>query len=308
VLRHALLRSAVLFATFLCIVTATFFLMRAAPGGPFDGERRLPPEIEANLRAAYHLDEPLVQQYARFLAMLARGDLGPSFKQKDFDVNELIAEGLPVSLAVGGLALALAVSLGIGAGTLSAVRHGRAADGFVMGAAALGLALPSFVVAPLLALAFGVRLRWLPVAGWGTPAHLVLPAIALALPFVAAIARLTRAGVVESLAAPFVRTARSKGLPERHILFRHVLPNALTPVLSFLGPATAGLLAGSVVIEQVFALPGLGRYFVQAALNRDYTLVMGAVVVYSAMILAFNLMVDLAYVRLDPRQRGSHAP
>jgi oligopeptide transport system permease protein len=302
-LRHLLARIATLLVTFLCIVTATFFLMRLAPGGPFDDERRLPPEIEANLRAAYHLDEPLPRQYLRYMRMLAAGDLGPSFKQKDFTVNELVAEGLPVSLAVGGLALLVATTLGIAIGTAAAVRHASSADTVLMGAAALGLALPTFVVAPLLSLGVGVRLGWLPAAGSGSLAHLVLPAVALALPFVAAIARLTRGAVVEVISAPFVRTARSKGLSDRRILLRHVLPNALTPVVSFIGPAAAGLLTGSVVIEQVFALPGLGRYFVQAALNRDYTLVMGAVVVYSALILSFNFLVDVAYTRLDPRLR-----
>jgi oligopeptide transport system permease protein len=300
---HVLRRLLVLAATFWVIVTVAFFLMRLAPGGPFDGERRLPPEIEANLRAAYHLDEPLPRQYVRYLGMLAAGDLGPSFKQKDFTVNELIAAGLPLSLGIGALALTLAVVLGVALGTAAALRRDRGTDFAVMGAAALGLALPSFVVAPLLALTFGVHLGWLPAAGSGTPRHLVLPAIALALPFVAAIARLTRGSVIETLSAPHVRTARSKGLSSRRILVRHVLPTALTPVLSFLGPAAAAVLAGSVVIEQVFALPGLGRYFVQAALNRDYTLVMGAVVVYALLILAFNLLVDVAYARLDPRVR-----
>ena len=299
--RHALARLAVLAATFWVIVTAAFFLMRIAPGGPFDGERRLPPEIEANLRAAYHLDEPLPRQYLRYLGMLARGDLGPSFKQKDFDVNELIGAGLPVSATIGGIAFAFASTVGIAIGTAAARRRDRRTDAWLMGGAALGLALPSFVVAPILALFFGVRLRWLPTAGWGSAANVVLPALALALPFIAAIARLTRGSVLEAMAAPFVVTARSKGLSETRVLLRHVLPNALAPVLSFLGPAAAAMLAGSVVIEQVFALPGMGRYFVQGALNRDYTLVMGAIVVYSLAILSFNWLVDVAYARLDPR-------
>jgi len=302
---HLLRRFFALAVTFWVIVTFAFFLMRLAPGGPFDGERRLPAEIEANLRAAYHLDEPVPSQYLRYLGMLVRGDLGPSFKQKDFTVNELISAGLPLSLGIGALALSLALTAGITLGTAAALRRDRPMDFAIMGTAALGLALPSFVVAPLLALAFGVHLAWLPAAGTGTPAHLVLPATALALPLMAAIARLTRGNVIETLAAPHVRTARSKGLSSGRILLRHVLPNALTPVLSFLGPAAAAVLTGSVVIEQVFALPGLGRYFVQGALNRDYTLVMGAVVVYALLILTFNLLVDLAYTRLDPRVRAA---
>jgi oligopeptide transport system permease protein len=208
-----------------------------------------------------------------------------------------------VSLTIGGIALLVALVFGVALGSAAAVHRDAAGDYAIMGFSALGLALPSFVVAPVLALVFGVWLGWLPAGGWGSAAHLALPTIALALPFIAAIARLTRGSVIEVLSAPFIRTARSKGLPDRIVLLRHVLPNALTPVVSFLGPAAAAMLAGSVVIEQVFALPGLGRYFVQGALNRDYTLVMGAVIVYAALILTFNLLVDLAYTRLDPRLR-----
>ncbi len=302
-LAHVLTRLPILLGTFAVIVTAAFFLMRLAPGGPFDDERRLPPEIEANLRAAYHLDEPLPAQYLRYVGMVLRGDLGPSFKQKDFDVNELIAAGLPVSLTIGGIALAFALILGVTLGTAAALHRDAAGDFTIMGFTALGLALPSFVIGPLLGLGFGVMLGWLPAGGWGSARHCLLPALALGLPFLAAIARLARGSVIEALAAPHVRTARSKGLSRHRILLRHVLPGALTPVVSFLGPAAAAMLAGSVVIEQVFALPGLGRYFVQGALNRDYTLVMGAVIVYATMILAFNLIVDLAYARLDPRLR-----
>ena len=301
--RYLGLRLVVLVATFFTIVTLSFFLMRLAPGGPFDGDRRLPPEVEANLRAAYHLDQPLLAQYARYVAQIVRGDLGPSFKQKDFTVNELIAEGLPVSLTVGGLALVLAVSGGIALGTFAALNQGTRRDQAAMGIAALGLALPSFVVAPLLVLVFALTLRWLPAAGFETPAHFVLPCVALAAPFLAAIARLTRSTVAEVLTSPHVKTARAKGLPERRIVLRHVLPNALAPVVSFVGPAAAAMLAGSVVIEEVFALPGIGRYFVQAALNRDYTLVMGAVTVYAALILMLNLAVDFCYAWLDPRLR-----
>ncbi len=301
--RYLLTRIALTALTFWAIVTLVFFLVRAAPGGPFDGERQLPPEVEANLMAAYRLDQPLGHQYLGYLAMLARGDLGPSFKQKDFTVNELIAAGLPVSLGVGLTALALSVILGVGLGVRAGLRTGSATDLVVMGITNLGLALPSIVLAPLAVLCFAVWLGWLPAGGVGTPAHFVLPPLTLALPFVAAIARLTRGSVAEVLLEPHIVTARAKGLPPSRIVLRHVLPNALLPVLSFLGPAAAALLTGSVVIEQVFELPGIGRYFVQAALNRDYTLVMGVVVVYAAFILTFNLLVDVCYARLDPRIR-----
>ena len=301
--RALLARLAVSLVTFWVIVTAVFFLLRLAPGGPFDGERQLPPEVEENLRAAYHLDEPLVVQYGRYLGMLARGDLGPSFKQKDFSVNELVASGAPVSLTVGGLALLLAVAGGIGTGVRAGLAPGSALDRTLMGVAGLGLALPSIVVAPVAVLVFAVLLGWLPAGGVDSPAHYVLPPVALALPFLAAIARLTRGSVAETMTEPHVRTALAKGLPAGRVLRRHVLPVALLPVVSYLGPAAAAMLTGSVVIEQVFELPGIGRYFVQAALNRDYTLVMGVVVVYAAFILTFNLLVDLAYTRLDPRIR-----
>ena len=296
-------RLAASLVTLWAVVTVVFFLLRVAPGGPFDGERRLTPEVETNLRAAYHLDEPLVAQYARYLGMLLRGDLGPSFRSKDFTVNELIAGGLPVSLTVGGLALALAAGLGIAAGTGAALARDGPRDRWLTFAATAGLALPPIVVAPLLVLTFAVTLGWLPAGGFTSPAHVVLPAVALALPYLAAFTRLTRGSVAETLAAPHVRTALAKGLPTRRIVARHLLPPALIPVVSFLGPAAAALLAGSMVIEEVFSLPGLGRYFVQGALNRDYTLVMGTVVVYATLILAFNLAVDLLYSRLDPRIR-----
>jgi oligopeptide transport system permease protein len=301
--RFLLTRLALSLLTFWVIVSAVFFLLRLAPGGPFDGERRLPPEVEQNLRAAYHLDEPLLAQYGRYLGMLARGDLGPSFRQKDFSVNALVASGAPVSLGVGSLALLLAVAGGVGIGVRAGLAPGSWADRSLMGIANLGLALPSIVVAPVAVLVFAVLLGWLPAGGIGSPAHFVLPPLTLALPFLAAIARLTRGSVVETLTEPHVRTALAKGVPRRRLLRRHVLPIAALPVVSFLGPAAAALLTGSVVVEQVFDLPGIGRYFVQGALNRDYTLVMGVVVVYAALILLFNLLVDLAYARLDPRIR-----
>lgn len=301
--RYLLTRAVLSLVTFWVIVTLVFFMVRAAPGGPFDGDRRLPPEVEANLLAAYNLDQPLPRQYLDYLGMLLEGDLGPSFKQKDFSVGELIAAGLPVSLGVGLAALLVSVVCGVALGTRAGLNPGSSVDVLVMGIANLGLALPSIVLAPLAVLCFAVWLDWLPAGGSGSLAHYVLPPVTLALPFVAAIARLTRGSVAEVLLEPHIMTARAKGLSRTRIVLRHVLPNALLPVVSFLGPAAAALLTGSVVIEQVFELPGIGRYFVQAALNRDYTLVMGVVVVYAAFILIFNLLVDLCYARLDPRIR-----
>jgi oligopeptide transport system permease protein len=305
VTRHLITRATLAVLTFWVIVTVVFFLLRIAPGGPFDGERRLPPEVETNLRAAYHLDDPLAVQYGRYLGMLLRGDLGPSFRQKDFTVNELVASGAPISLAVGGLALLLATGIGVAVGVWAGTAPGSARDRWLMGIVNAGLALPSIVLAPLAVLVFSVLLGWLPAGGIGSVAHFVLPPIALALPFTTAIARLARGSVAETLLEPHIRTARAKGLPNARVLRRHVLPLALLPVVSFLGPAAAAMLTGSVVVEQVFELPGIGRYFVQGALNRDYTLVMGVVIVYAALILLFNLLVDVLYVRLDPRIRGA---
>jgi oligopeptide transport system permease protein len=304
-IRYTLRRLAGIVPTLLAIVTAAFFLMRLAPGGPFDEEQTVPPEIAANLQAAYGLDQPILVQYGNYLKGLLHGDLGPSFRMKDFSVAELIAAGLPVTLTIGTAALALAVLLGVPLGLLAARRHNRWIDHAVMGLALVGIAVPNFVVAPVLALVFGVHLGWLPVAGWGRGSltYMVLPAVTLALPFVAYVARLTRGSLLEVLQAPYIRTARAKGLSSAAILRRHALKPALMPVVSFLGPATAGLLTGSLVVEQVFGLPGVGRYFVQGAINRDYTLVMGMVVFYASLILLLNLAVDLVYGWLDPRIR-----
>lgn len=301
--RYLRRRFAFALVTLWAVATVTFLLVRLAPGGPFDGERRLPPAVEANLRAAYHLDEPLIAQYGRYLGMLVRGDLGPSFRQKDFSVNELIASGLPVSLTVGGIAFLLAAGLGVAFGTFAALKRNGAPDRLLLAFATGALALPPIVIAPLLVLVFAVALGWLPAGGFESARHAVLPAVALALPYAAAFARLARGSVAEALARPHVLTARAKGLPAWRLVFRHVLPSALVPVVAFAGPAAAALLAGSMVIEEVFSLPGLGRYFVQGALNRDYTLVTGAAVVYAAIVLACNLAADLALVRLDPRVR-----
>ena len=302
-LPYALKRFIGAWPTLLILIALAFFMIRAAPGGPFDSERNLPPQIEANLRAAYHLDEPLVKQFGRYLGNLARGDFGPSFQYKDFTVTELIAAGFPVSLRLGGLAMLLALVVGVSIGTLAALKHNGPADRLAMAAAMTGISIPNFVMAPLLILVFAIYLGWLPAGGLGEGSlrHLVLPVIALALPQIAYISRLTRGSMIEVLNSPFIRTARAKGLPERKVVLGHALKPALLPVVSYLGPATAAIITGSVVIEQIFGVPGLGRYFVQGALNRDYTLVMGVVVFYGVLIIVFNFIVDLLYAWLDPR-------
>lgn len=304
-LRYALRRILGAIPTLFVIVTAAFFVMRLAPGGPFDQEQTIPPAIAANLEAAYGLDQPMLVQYGRYLGGLAHGDLGPSFKYKDFRVSELIARGLPVTLSIGVLALLLAVGAGVPLGMAAALRQNGPLDHVVMGVALVGIAIPNFVVAPVLALAFGVWLKWLPVAGWepGSARHLLLPVVTLALPFVAYVARLARGSLLEVLQAPWLRTARAKGVSRGALLRRHALKPTLLPVVSFLGPAAAALLTGSLVVEQAFGLPGVGRYFVQGAVNRDYTLVMGMVIFYAVLILLLNLAVDLLYGWLDPRIR-----
>lgn len=291
--------------TLALIVALSFLLTRLAPGGPFDEEQALPPEIRANLEAAYGLDQPVLVQFGRYVSGLLHGDFGPSFKFRDFTVGELIADGLPVSLALGLTALALALAIGVPAGIWAALSRGRIADRLVMTVAVAGISIPVFVVAPLLTLVFGIWLRWLPVAGWmpGRPADLVLPVVTLALPVVAYLARLTRGSLLEVLRATWVRAARARGLPERTVILRHALPAALLPVVSYLGPAAAAVLAGSLVVETLFGLPGMGRHLVQGALNRDYTLVMGMVIVYATLMILLNLLADLVYAWLDPRVR-----
>ena len=302
-IRYALTRFLGAIPTLFILVALAFFMIRAAPGGPFDSEKALPPEIEANLRAAYHLDEPLVQQFGRYVLNLARGDFGPSFQYKDYSVTELIAAGFPVSLRLGGSAMLLALLVGVTAGTIAALRQNSRSDHAVMAVSMTGISIPNFVMAPLLILLFAVTLGWLPAGGIGDGSlrYLVLPVISLALPQIAYIARLTRGSMIEVLRSNFIRTARAQGLPERTVILRHALKPALLPVVSYLGPATAAVITGSVVIEQIFGVPGLGRYFVQGALNRDYTLVMGVVVFYGALIILFNLLVDLVYAWLDPK-------
>jgi oligopeptide transport system permease protein len=285
----------------LVIVTVSFFVMRIAPGGPFDLERTLPEAVRANVEARYHLNEPLVRQYLRYLGEILRGDLGPSFRYPDRTVTELIGLGIPVSLTLGACALLFALLLGGTAGILAALRHNRLVDYLTMSLALGGVSIPNFVLGPLLILVFALWLGWLPVAGWGSWRHLVLPAVTLGVLYMAYVARLSRAGMLEVLFHDFVRTARAKGLRESVVVLRHALPSAVLPVVSYLGPATAGALTGSVVVETIFAIPGVGRYFVQSALNRDYTMVLGTVIVFSGLLVVFNLIVDLLYAWLDPR-------
>jgi len=304
-LRYTLRRFLGAWPTLLVLLTLAFFLMRAAPGGPFDTEKTLAPEIQANLDKKYHLDEPLIKQYGRYLFDLAQGDFGPSFQYKDYTVNELIATGFPVSLRLGGTAIILAFFIGGLFGTIAAIRQNTAVDYAVMATAMTGISIPNFVLAPLMILVFAVNLQWLPAGGWndGAFANMILPIIALTLPYVAYISRLMRSSMIEVLRSNPIRTARAKGLPERTVILRHAMKPALLPVVSFLGPAAAGIITGSVVIEQIFGIPGLGRYFVQGALNRDYTLVMGVVVFYGILIIFFNIIVDVVYALLDPKVR-----
>lgn len=287
--------------TLFIIVTVAFFMIRLAPGGPFDAERAVPEEIAANLDAVYHLDDPLLKQYVAYLSGLLKGDFGPSFKYLDHSVSELILQGFPVSLQLGLGAMVLALLIGILLGVVAAVYQNQWQDYAVMFLSMTGITIPNFVMAPLLALVFGVMLGWLPVAGWGQWSHWVLPVIALALPQIAAVARMTRGSLIETLNSPFIRTAKAKGLPLGLILRRHASRATLLPLLSWLGPATAAIVTGSVVIEQIFSLPGIGRYFVNGALNRDYTLVMGVVVFYAVLIVLMNVLVDILYHWLDPR-------
>ena len=290
--------------TLLAIIILSFILMRIAPGGPFDGERPLAPETRAALEAAYGLDKPLWEQVWLYLSRLAHGDFGPSMIYRDFTVSGLIAEALPVSLLIGGLALVLAGLLGVGTGLWAALRAGGWVDKALMLAATFLTALPTFVTGPLLALVFGLWLGWLPISGLGDGfSWLVLPVVALSLPVAGAVAKLARAGLAGELGSDHIRAARARGIAPLTLLRRHALRPALVPVASYLGPAAAGLLTGAVVIETVFGLPGLGRYFVQGALNRDYPLVLGVVILYAALIILFNLFADLIYGWLDPRMR-----
>jgi len=293
--------------TLFLVVTVAFFMMRAAPGSPFDGDRKLSPEIEANVMAKYGMDRPLHEQYGAYLAGVVQGDLGPSLKYKDKTVLQILQENYRVSLTLGLSAIILATVIGVSLGVLAALRQNQTTDYVVMTIAILGVCIPTFVTAPVLVLVIASKLGWLPSAGWngGALPNLVLPILVLTLPQVAIISRLTRAGMVEVLRSNYIRTARAKGLPENRIVRRHALRAAILPLVSYLGPAAAGLITGSLVVEKIFNLPGLGKFFVISALQRDYTVVMGMVIFYAALILILNLIADLLHAVLDPRVRLS---
>jgi oligopeptide transport system permease protein len=291
--------------TLLLVVVLAFMLVHAAPGGPFDSERILPPEIEANMRAYYHLDEPLPKQFFRYLGNILKGDMGPSFRYREYSVSTLIGDSLPLSMLLGSLAMLLAVVVGVFAGTIAALRQNSTLDRLLMAFAMTGISIPVFVIAPVLVLLLAVQLNWLP-AGWSGDtglSRMILPVLALALPQIAYIARLTRASMIDVLASPYIRTARAQGLGTSAIIRYHALKPAMLPVVSYMGPAIAGILTGSVVVEQIFGIPGVGQFFVGGALNRDYTLVLGIVIVYAVLIVLMNLIVDLVYGLIDPRVR-----
>ncbi len=304
-LRYTLLRLLGAIPTLLLVIVLAFLMVHAAPGGPFDAERALPADVEANIARAYHLDEPLPQQFLRYLSGLLQGDLGPSFRYRDYTVNELIGAAFPLSLKLGAMAMALALVLGVSAGTVAALRQNSTLDRVVMAFAMTGISIPVFVVAPILVLFLAVKLQWLP-AGWSSTtsaSRLVLPVVTLALPQIAYIARLTRASMIDVLSRDFIRTARAQGLGTMTVVRLHALKPAMLPVLSYMGPAIAAILTGSVVVEEIFGIPGLGQFFVRAAGNRDYTLVLGIVVFYATLIVLLNLVVDILYGVIDPRVR-----
>lgn len=296
-------RLSVAIPTLLAVVTLAFFMMRAAPGSPFDTDRRLPAAVEANLAARYGFDKPVWEQYATYLSGVVRGDFGPSLKYQDKSVLQMIGEGYPVSLKIGLSALVIALAIGLTLGVVAALRQNRGADYAASAVAILGVCIPTFVTAPMLILVFGSTLGWLPSGGWndGSLPNLVLPVTVLALPQIAIISRLTRAGMIEVLRSNWIRTARAKGLPEHRIVLGHAMRGAVIPLVAYLGPATAALITGSLVVERIFQLPGLGKYFVDGALQRDYTVVMGVVIVSATLIIVLNLVADLVVAALDPR-------
>ena len=278
--------------TLFILITISFFMMRLAPGSPFTGERALPPEVLANIEAKYHLNDPISTQYFSYLKQLAHGDFGPSFKYKDYTVNDLVASSFPVSAKLGAAAFILAVLVGVSAGVIAALKQNTRWDYTVMGVAMTGVVIPSFVVAPLLVMIFAITLKWLPGGGWngGALKFMILPMVALSLAYIASIARITR-------------TARAKGLPMRRIIFRHALKPALLPVLSYMGPAFVGIITGSMVIETIYGLPGIGQLFVNGALNRDYSLVLSLTILVGTLTIVFNAIVDVLYAVIDPKIR-----
>ena len=289
--------------TLIIIIAFVFFLMRLAPGGPFTNERALPPEIEQKVNQAYDLDKPIIHQFGIYLSKTLKGDLGPSYKYKDFTVNELIASGFPVSITLGLSAIILSLFLGCLLGIIAAIKKNTAIDYAVMGVSLVGICVPSFVLAPILSLIFGLYFGLLPISGWGNGNiyNLILPVISLSLPQIAIISRMMRASTIETLNSDFIKTARSKGLPKTMIIRKHVIRASILPVIDYLAPATAGLMTGSIIIEQIFGLPGIGRYFVVGALQRDYTLVSGVMILYASLLMFLILISDILRALLDPR-------
>jgi oligopeptide transport system permease protein len=286
----------------LVVISVTFILIRVAPGGPFDAEKAVSPYVLEKLNERYNLNAPLPEQLFDYLVNVVQGDFGPSFKYPTRSVTEMIATGLPITFELAFYAILVALVIGISAGLLAAIKPNTAQDYIPMSAAMIGICMPSFLMGPILVLIFGIWLEWLPVSGWGyTPGDKILPAITLGSTYAAYIARLTRGGMLEVLSQDYIRTARAKGLPMRTVIFKHSLKGGLLPVVSFLGPAIAGLLSGSFVVETIFQIPGLGRFYVQAAFNRDYTMIMGTTIFFSLLIIAFNLLSDIIAASLNPR-------
>ncbi|MDO4894033.1 oligopeptide ABC transporter permease OppB [Moraxella sp.] len=289
--------------TLLFLITISFFMMRLAPGSPFAGEKNLPPAVLANIEAKYNLNDPLGMQYLNYLWQLLHGDFGPSFKYKDYTINELLIQNLPVSFELGLYAFIVAVLIGVTIGVIAALRQNGFVDYILMTLAMVGVAVPSFVKAPLLVLIFAVTLKWLPAGGWNDGAfmNLILPVTALSLSYVAGIARITRGSMIETLNSPFIRTARAKGLSTRTIIIKHALRPAMLPVVSYLGPAFVGIITGSIIIETIFGIPGIGKLFVNGALNRDYSLVLSLTILVGTLTIVFNAIVDILYAVIDPK-------
>ncbi len=291
--------------TMLILITVSFFLMRFAPGSPFSSERTLPPQVMENINAKYGLDKPVLEQYTTYLTNVIQGDLGPSFKYKDFTVNELVSAALPVSAKIGSVAFIFAVVFGVAVGTVAALRQNTWLDYSVMSTAMLGIVMPSFVLAPVLIYIFSINLGWFPAGGWldGSIQYMVLPVLGMSMLYVATFARITRGSMIEVLNSNFIRTARSKGLSYSYIVLRHALKPAMLPVVSYMGPAFVGIITGSVVIETIFGLPGIGKLFVNAAFNRDYSLVMGVTILIGFLFIVFNAIVDILLAYVDPKIR-----
>lgn len=291
--------------TLLIIVTISFFIVRVAPGGPFDGERALPEVVKRNIEEKYHMNDPLLVQYGRYMFDVMRGDLGPSYRYKDHDVNFYIFQSLPNSMMLGAVAISIAILFGITSGMLAAVKQNTWVDYLSMAIAVIGISVPLFVIGPVLQYVFAMKLQWLPTSGWFTSGDgwktIILPAITLAFLDFATIARLTRSSMLETLRSDYIRTAKAKGMKNSSIIFKHAMKGAMLPIVSYLGPAFAGIITGSVVVEQVFRIPGLGKFFVQSSFNRDYTLIVGVVIVYSVILVIMNFFVDIIYSLLDPR-------